>query len=397
MTTAKSVEEILARFDAYDPASLENFNEALRQARSTCPVAPSAAYGGYHMITRYDDVRTVCQRPDVFSSRDPSPTGPMPVRMIPLDSDLPEHRGYRQLLNPYFSRSYLLRHESEMRRIAREAIGQFLDRGAMDAVEQYAGPFTAGALAHIVLSTSDQDLLDRAIAVAERLAAPDQNDEDQRNLAAVALEAIQQVAADPEPQESVVSALNTHLVNGIPLTFEEKLGIISVLISGGLDTTKGMIAGILYHVATNPGLEEKLRSPDWSRTMLDEFLRVESTVAVMARTVTQDFELNGTKLTAGDRVVLNFSSANRDESRFSDPDRLDFDRPGDAHAAFGLGIHRCLGSNFARIQLSIAIDELLAQISNIRLDPAGAVRREAGLTFNAIKALPLLFDRRPTE
>jgi len=127
---------------------------------------------------------------------------------------------------------------------------------------------------------------------------------------------------------------------------------------------------------------------------MDEFLRFEPTVGFMARTVMQDTELNGVAMVPGDRVVVAFYSANRDEERFEHADQLDLDRVGNAHAAFGLGIHRCLGLNFARIQLSIAFEELLAVTKNFRLTPGAPMPLQMGIPLNSPDLLHLQFDRR---
>jgi cytochrome P450 len=155
-----------------------------------------------------------------------------------------------------------------------------------------------------------------------------------------------------------------------------------------------MITNIAYHMATKPGIEERLRRPDWWRSELDEFLRFEPTVSFMARTCTRDFHLGGTDLKAGDRVVVDFTAANRDPEQFDHPNELDFERESNPHVSFGAGIHRCLGLNFARLQISYAFDELLKVTTNFRLVEGKAVPRHSGIGFNSPTELPLTFDRR---
>jgi cytochrome P450 len=391
---SKSVEEILERVDLFDDSQRDNLVEALAVARSKCPVLHSEAWGGYYLVTKYADVRTVLEHPEIYSSAEPALTGALPVRLIPLDSDLPEHRDFRQLLNPYFSRSFLMRYEEEMRQIAREAIAAFIDRGELEFVEDFAIPFSAGSLARIVLVTDDKDLIDRGVRTVERTAT-DSTPEAFADVAAIAMEAMAEAAAHAEGREDVLAAIVTAEINGKPLPVEEQLGIITTLFLGGLDTTRGMLVNIAYHLATRPDVQARLENPDWWRGgALDEFLRYEPTVAFMARTVTQDTEIGGTPLSKGDRVVVNFYSANRDEERFENADTLDLDRAGSPHAAFGLGIHRCLGLNFARIQLAIAFEELLKVTTDFRLKPGSEIPRQMGVPLNSPAALHLEFDRR---
>jgi cytochrome P450 len=127
---------------------------------------------------------------------------------------------------------------------------------------------------------------------------------------------------------------------------------------------------------------------------LDELLRFETTVSFMARTVTRHTELSGTPLQPGDRVALHFYSANRDAARFDRPDELVLDRRDNPHVAFGHGVHRCLGVQFAKIQLRIAFEELLARATNFRLVEGAAVPLQAGEALNSPSELRVAFDRR---
>jgi cytochrome P450 len=387
----KSVADILARIDLYAPDQTEHLLEALAVARGECPVPHTDADGGYYVVTRHEDVRTVCGDPDLFSSAQPGLRG-VPVRLIPVGVDPPEHRHYRAFLNPYFSRTFLLRYENLMREIAREAVDAFLDDGEVELVRDYSVPFSAGSLARIVFATDDDELVDRAVAAVKRVALESTPDSFEA-VAAIALEAMAAAAA-PAGREDVLAALVTEEVDGRPLTTEERMGVITTLLLGGLDTTRGMIVNVAYHLATRQDVEPVLRAPNWWRGELDEFLRYEPTVSFMARTVTRDTELGGTRLNAGDRLAVHFSSANRDADRFDRPDELVFDRETNPHVAFGVGIHRCLGLNFARIQLAIAFEELLARTTNFRLKDGQEIRRQTGVCFGSPEALWLTFDQR---
>jgi cytochrome P450 len=199
---------------------------------------------------------------------------------------------------------------------------------------------------------------------------------------------------NPEAATGIVRALITGTVGGRPLTEAEQFGVMSILFFGGLDTTRSAIGSIAYRVASNPGLEDRLRDPKWVRRDLDEFLRYDTPVACLARNVTTDTEVAGVKIKEGDRVLYRMDSANRDEARFTDADKLVFDTPRPGHAAFGLGVHRCIGSNMARVQLQVAFAELLKRVGNLRLVPGAEIQWAAGVG-NAVRALPLEFDKRP--
>jgi cytochrome P450 len=384
----KSVREILDNVDLYADDQREHLVDALAVARTECPVLHTDVDDGYYVVTRYEDVRTVCEHPEIFSSAQPGLRG-VPVRVIPLDMDPPEHHVYRQFLNHYFSRTFLLRYADAMRAIARDAIAGFIDKGEVEVVSEYATPFSAGSLARIVFATDNQDLVDRGVAAVKRVAT-ESTPETFEVVAALAMEAMAEVSGG----ESVLSALVTASVGGRPLTMEERLGIVTVLLLGGLDTTRGMIVHIAHHLATRPDIEAVLREPDWWQTALDEFLRYETTVSFMARTVVADTTLGGVALKAGDRLAVHFYSADRDADRFERADELWFDRPHKPSAAFGVGVHRCLGQNFARIQLAIAFEELLARATNFRLTDGVEIRRQVGVGLNTPYELPLTFDLR---
>lgn len=389
---SKSVAEILANVDLYADDQNERLIEALAVARTECPVVHTEADGGYYLVTRYEDVRTVCGHPELFSSVQPGLRG-VPVRLVPLDVDPPQHKLFRSFLNTYFSRTFLLRYEEQMRQIARDAIAAFIDKGELDVVRDYSVPFSAGSLAQVVFATDNKDMVDRAVVAVKRVAL-ESTPETFEAVAALAMEAMTEVAAAPEGREDVLAALVTEQVDGRPLTVEERLGIITTLLLGGLDTTRGMIVNIAYHLATRKDVEPILLAPNWWRGELDEFLRFEPTVSFMARTVTRDTELGGTQLKAGDRLAVHFYSANRDADRFDRADELVFDRAANPHVAFGVGVHRCLGLNFARIQLAIAFEELLARATNFRLKEGVEIRRQGGICFGSPESLWLTFDKR---
>jgi cytochrome P450 len=165
------------------------------------------------------------------------------------------------------------------------------------------------------------------------------------------------------------------------------------LFSGGLDTVRGALGNIVRHLAEDPGMEDRLRDPAWARSDLDELLRLETPITFLARTVTRDTEVSGCPMKAGDRLALHFASANRDAGRFDDADQLRFDRERNPHVAFGIGIHRCLGLHFARLQIEIGIEELLAQVTNLRIPDGVEVELAKGVIFTP-ELLPVEFDRR---
>jgi cytochrome P450 len=394
--------ELLEGYDPFDEQTAPYKWEILAHARRECPVPHVVPRtdpdGGYRMITRYRDVRYVLEHPELFASAQSAVT-PNPVRLPPLDSDPPLQQEFRKLLNPLMSRSSLLRFEPQMREIARAAIEGFIDDGRLEFVSQFAIPFSAGVLSRVIFDESDQQRVQSALEVVAVLAS-DPSPEAFGRLAALAGEYISKRAASTGSgeaaagtSEDILTALVTGTIGGRPLTEEERVGVVTVLFLAGLDTTRGALGNIAAQLARDPDLERRLRDPQWIRRDMDEFLRFESPVAIMARTATAEVEVGGHRFTAGDRLLVNFGSANRDDAQFADGDRLDFELARPGNVAFGLGIHRCLGSNLARLQLEIGWDELLRRVTGLRFAEDGyEVRYDTGMVHGPTE-IPLVFDR----
>jgi len=386
------VEDVLAHFDLYDPTHRKRLWEVLAHARtSASPVIKTDADEGYFVITRYDDLRAVASDPETFSSVEPALRG-VPVRMPPVSEDPPIHRDFRQILNPHFTRSALSAYADEMRATARELLDQVVPSGRMEFMEDFALPYTAENLARVILGEDNRERVRRAREAALRISS-EGTPQAFIDLAKIAEEFLDDRARSGFDGDDVLSAIVNGTVLGRPLTMEEKIGTITTLFSGGLDTVRGALGNIVRHVAEDPGMEDRLRHPGWARGDLDELLRLETPITFLARTVTRDAEVNGCPMKAGDRVAIHFASANRDGDHFEDADDLRFDRTRNPHVAFGVGIHRCLGVHFARLQIEVGVDELLSRVTNLRVPEGVDVELSNGVIFTP-EALPLLFDQK---
>jgi cytochrome P450 len=387
-----SAAAMLPHYNMWDPEHEKAKWDVFSYARRDCPVAHTDADGGgQYVVTRYEDVRRVLEDPQTFSSAGVAPR-PSPVRLNPLDSDPPYQVELRKILNPLFTRSFLLRFEPELRKNATDLIGRFIDNGRFEFVREFAGPFVGNALSRVVFNEDDPQKMDHAAEVVIRVAV-EATDEAFFELAVLAGQYIAEREANPVERDDVLNAIATGTVDGgRPLTDEERLGVVTVLFLGGLDTTRGAMGSIAYHLASRPELEQRLRDPAWIRQDMDEFIRLESPVGCLGRTATRDVELGGVMIGQGEQLLVRFDSANRDEARFEDASRLRLDVRRGSSAGFGLGIHRCLGSHFARIQIAIAFDELFKRVTNLRFaDPGAEVQWAPGIA-NGPEALDLLFD-----
>jgi len=388
---ALEVEDLAPHLDLFDPSHSERLWEVLSYARTACPVLKTDADEGYYIITRYDDLRTVLEDPGTYSSVQAGLRG-VPLPMPPLTEDPPRHIEYRRALNKYLSRSFLGRYAADVRDTARTLLDNLVPRGRFDFMTDYAIPFTSRNLARVILDDSNAERIQRAIAIATRISS-EGDPQAFFDMAALAEEFLRDRADSGSQRDDVLSAIVNGTVEGRPLTLQEQVGATMIMFTGGLDTTKAALGNIAGHLAGDATLEQRLRDPEWIKADLDEFLRYESPITFMARTVTRDTELGGCPLKPGDRVAVHYASANRDESRFEHADRLDFDRRRNPHAAFGLGPHRCIGMHFARLQIEVAFGELLSRVTNLRIPQDAQVQTAVGIVLSP-EHLPVTFDVR---
>ncbi len=385
-----SHQQFFEDLDFFDEQHCARLDDELKWARGQCPVVHTNFGGGTHIVTSYADLRTVAVHPEIFSSSRPG-LMEVPLALPPLDLDPPQHSQFRAFLNSRFSRAALLRYQPDLEQLADDLIDGFIDAGEVEFVGGFAIPFTAGTLAKVVLEDDDEERMRRgadAVTAVSVLGTP----ESFAGVTELAAELMAERETDPR-DDFLQSVVEAKIGGERPLTQEERLGLITLLLLGGLDTTRGTLAYIAQFLTEEPGLEERLRQPNWVDRDMDELLRFTSTVSVMGRVVMEDNDLLGVPLAKGDRVLVHWRSGNRDDAKFDDPDRLSFDRFPNPHMAFGVGIHRCLGQYLARLQLEIGINRLLARLTNFRIAPGTSIRPSAGVAIGSPEEMHLQFDR----
>jgi cytochrome P450 len=195
------------------------------------------------------------------------------------------------------------------------------------------------------------------------------------------------------PTDDLISTLmNAKDKNGQPLDDSHVLGSLRLLLIAGIDTTWSAIGASLWHLAKTPADRERLvKHPELMPMAVEELLRAYSPVT-MAREVIKETTIAGCPVKPGNMVLLSFPAANRDPAVFPEADKVVLDRKSNPHAAFGLGIHRCVGSNLARMEMTVALQEWVKRIPDFRLDPAGKVTWSEG-TVRGPRQLPILFER----
>ncbi|HET8618279.1 MAG TPA: cytochrome P450 [Acidimicrobiales bacterium] len=384
------VEDWATDFDHTDPRWVADPYPIWDELRSRCPVAHSERYGGTWLPLRHEDVAAVAYDTEHFTSRSvvvsemrPGPEDlPAPIGLAPpITSDPPFHALARRLLLPAFSPKRIQALEPLTRDLCVELLDATAGRPVVDAAVDYAEHIPLRVIVGMLgFPQEDADIFRRFIrmvledvdqSVEERQALVEQGELDEYMDARIA-----EHLADP--QDDLTTFLLEAELDGRKLELDHVRGTMVLLMIAGIDTTWSAIGASLWHLAQHPADRRRLTAePDLMPTAVEEFLRAYAPVT-MARLVAQDFDFRGQALKEGDWLLLPFPAANRDPEFFADADKFMIDRADNRHAAFGLGIHRCIGSNLARMELRVALEEWMKRYPEFDLADPGAVTWSAG-------------------
>jgi cytochrome P450 len=311
--------------------------------------------------------------------------------MIPMESDPPLHRQYKQIIAPPLSRREQEAREPAYRELVRRQLATFLDDGRAELFEQLCTPVTVQALMD-TLGVPGRDR-ERLAELAIRLVRGDAEDGGPAAEIYEYFGALSR-AKRAEPGEDIVSLLCAATVEGRPLTETEILDYCLIMLPAGFETTASSMSFMFLVLAEYPELQRTLRDePERIPTALEELMRYVTPTRSHTRTVVTDTTLDGHRLRAGERVHLNWVGANHDPTAFEAPDELRIDRSPNRHMSYGYGAHTCVGLHMARAEMKVAFEEVLAAMDDIRLtDPADVVESR-GTTW-AVTHLPVTFTRR---
>jgi cytochrome P450 len=392
-------DEELRHFSGYSPQPFTDQREILAYARAHCPVSHSDAQGGFWLVTRYADVRNVLQDAETFSSANglAIPRNPNAPAIPPIDADPPIQTQYRTIINRFLSRAGLAKHEGQVRDIARAIISGFADSGRCDWAADFAEKLPMRVLARVLYGLDDEEelaALKKAIAPISEDNTSAGADEAWRQLR-MFMERITEQRAGGPVRDDLVAAVMAGRVQDRPLSRAEQVGMLGVLLLAGLKTTTHLIASVVNLLCADPSMEAKLREPAWATDYLEELIRVSPVVAWVGRTVVKPARIGDVDLSAGDMVMCHIGAADLDGDEFERADSIDLARKRNRHLGFGLGPHRCIGSNLARLQVQASVEELLAVGTNFRFqDVDDAVVFRSGVTFGP-KTLHIEFDPIP--
>ncbi len=378
--TALPVIDWASDFDHTDPVWVDNPFPIWDDLRKRCPVAHSERYGGTYLPTRAEDIHAIAYDTEHFTSRHvvvgngprlaEAPIGGAP----PISSDPPFHQHARKLLLPAFGPKVIEALRPRVVELCHKLIDDMEGRDVVDGAVDYAQHIPPAVIAHMLgLPMEDGDIFRRFIHNAlGNVDAP--AEERETAFAEVDGYLDAHIAEHAEnPRDDLISFLLNAEIFGNKLSHEHVRGTIALLMIAGIDTTWSAIGASLFHLGSNDSDRNRLRDePALLPTAVEEFLRAYAPVT-MARIVKQDVEISGTLLKEGQWCLLPFPAANRDPEAFVDADQFVIDRAENRHAAFGLGIHRCLGSNLARLELSVGVQVWMERFPDFIVEDPSAI------------------------
>jgi cytochrome P450 len=389
MATVKPAQNWQTDWDHADPAYNQQAHQIWDELRETCPVAHTDRYGGAWLPVRHEDISAIARDTDHFSSEgavlankppreewiSTAPIGGAP----PITSDPPFHADARRLLLPAFSPQVVAEWEPEIRRLCNELIDNLEGLDVVDAAVQYAQNIPVYVIARMLgLPLEDSDYFrDTVHLVLEEIGA----EFGDRRAGFEKLDAYLAVHVQDHienPKDDLIGFLLNAKIYDQPLSPTHVVGTIILLMVAGIDTTWSSIGSSIWHLAHHPAdLARMVAEPELLPTAIEELLRAYAPVT-MARIVSQDAEIGGCPVKQGDSVLLPFPAANRDPDVFENADTVIIDREVNRHVAFGLGIHRCLGSNLARLELRVAVEVFINRFPKFELADPSAVTWSLG-------------------
>jgi cholest-4-en-3-one 26-monooxygenase len=395
------------KLDLYDPSVYERAvpHDLFRRLRTEQPVywhAREREGGpGYWAITRHEDLIRISRDPATFSSArggtniEDYPAEDLSViQLIMLNMDPPQHIKFRKLVRDGFAPRMIARMEPHIREICKSVVDKIAGKGECDFVLSLAAELPLQVIAEMLgVPIADRGKL---FDWSNRLIGFD-DPEFQTSLEDGKVAAMEMwmyandlAAKRTEQGEDLVSVLMRAEVDGERLTEMEFDSFFLLLSVAGNETTRNLLSGGMLALLEHPAELARLKAdPSLLHTAVEEMLRWVSPVMYFRRTATRDVELRGKLIKEGQKVVMYYPAANRDEAVFANADKFDVGRTPNEHLAFGVGEHFCLGSTLARLEIKLFFEEVLSRLDEIQL--AGPVRRLRSNFINGIKQMPVRF------
>ena len=396
-------------FDRHAPDYIDRVSEITHDLHARCPIAWTETYGGHWVASGYAEVFEIARHGTLLSNdHDVDGTGKgyqgitipgHPGRNTRggfLEMDPPEQRDWRRAIDPYLSPAAVARWKPMVEDMTRACLDDRIESGSIDFVDDLANVVPA-VMTMAMMGLPLADWIIHCEPAHATVYTPPESPEMARVMEGAILmgmkitQGIRDIRENPRP--GMVHGLVESMILDQPATDEDIRDTLTLLIGGGFDTTTALTAHSLEWLGENPADRDRLRSdlPGLLDLATEEFLRYFTPAPGDGRTVTAAYELSGRHLEEGDRLWLSWSMANRDPAVFPDPDEIKIDRKNNRHTSFGLGLHRCIGSNVARTVFKGMLSAVLERLPDYKCDPAGAVHYDTIGVINGMKHLPATF------
>jgi cytochrome P450 len=383
--TDMQVRTTTVEFDHHSPIMPEHNWEVFADLRAKCPVAYTQAHGGYWMISGHDSVQAAARDDDTFSSVNDLDKmkgialPAMPAKAGIIETDPPYFFHLRKAFVPWLSPGAAEARRADIQQITDYCIDQVIEKGNCDLTEDITSPVPGLlTLQFLGFSPADSermsDLFHRHAYVPPNTLDRDQLD---RDMEALGVDLYQRAAAarDKPQTGDFLSFMANVEIDGKLLSLEAVTENAFLVLAGGIDTTTSLTTNTLLYLEEHPEVRARLLDDEAFRNLaFDEFLRYYSPIQGLARTVTRDCTWAGQDLRRYDRVWLSWASANHDESAFHDPETVQLERYPNRHVAFGVGIHRCIGANLAKVSWQVMVTSILTRMPDFKVDRAACRR-----------------------
>jgi len=399
------VEDWTTDYDIRDDDYIEDPVPIWAEMRGKCPIAHTDRLGGSWNPTRFDDVREMAKMTPELSSRQPLVMPPAPnapemsryeqmIGAAPITADPPLHGWTRRMLLPAFAPRAVTKYQEYTEELCHQLIDGFIESGQCDGAVDYSQQIPPRVIAHLI--GVDPGMADQFVEWVNLLLGEGLHDPERRMQARDEMLVFiggEGARRAEDPQDDLLTELLFMELEEFPeakITPQVVIGITNLLIVAGIDTTWSSIGSALWHLATYPDDRQRLLDePDLLPTAIEEFLRYYAPVT-MARVAETDITYEGVHIKSGDKVLMNFPAACHDPEHFEDPDEFVIDRAINRHIAFGSGIHRCAGSNLARLEMNTAVRIWLERIPEFSLRE-GEPMKWAGGQVRGPRVMPFAF------
>jgi cytochrome P450 len=400
-TQAEAQRRAEVDLDHHSPEFREDPYGRFREMReSGCPVAHSDHYEGFWALVDYSSVFEAARDDDLFNSF-PSvgvPASELPLPILPIESDPPETQELREVTLKRFSPGSAERFREGAIEMTNEAIDAFIERGECDLVAELTTPLPARLILRL-LRFDESRHMDWVHWVHSTV---HDRAHDPEKAGMAGMEMFGEIVKHMEERraeglgDDLFSDILRGTLNGKPLDDGQITMYTVLMMLGGMDTTSGFTANVLVRLCQDPELRQQfIDDPSLVKKGTDELLRLYTPTLGLARTVSRDAEFHGQPLCAGDRAILMWAAANRDPTMFDDPDTLDLSRPNaKKQMAFGVGMHRCLGSHYAKMMFDVMVTQILKRLPDFELAGEAELFEDAG-EVHAVRELPVKFTPGP--